>query len=58
MLLYEILAYTLHEKISKSHTIAKHLKYQLQSETANLSYLMDYILFHIFKSILRYTQKT
>ena len=56
MLLYEILAYTLHEKLSESYK-SKKLKYQLQSDTINLSYLMDYTLFHIFKNILSISSK-
>ena len=40
MKLYKILAYTIHEKIGKSHTKTINLKYQLQCEIKNLNYLM------------------
>ena len=37
MLLYQILALTMHEKILKSHTKAINLKYQLQRGMINLN---------------------
>ena len=52
MLLYKSLAFTTHEKIQKSHTERINLKYQLQHEINNLNYVMDYILYLIFKVIL------
>ena len=39
------------EKISKSHIVTINLKYQLQHGMKNLNYLMDYILYQIFKII-------
>ena len=39
------------KKIKKSYKNIK-LKYQLQHRTKNLNYLMDYILYQIFKIIL------
>ena len=44
MLLYQILAYTIHGKIQKSHTKKIKLKYQLQRGMINLNYLMHHIL--------------
>ena len=41
----------IHEKISKSHIVTINLKYQLQHGIKNLNYLMDYILYQIFKII-------
>ena len=52
MLLYQILACTIHGKISKSHTKTINLKYQLPRGMKNLNYLMDHILHKIFKIIL------
>ena len=52
MLLYEILAFTKHGKILKSHEKIINLKYHLQREMINLNYLMDHILHQIFKIIL------
>ena len=57
MLLYQILAYTIHEKIEKSHIRTINLKYQLQHEMKNLNYLMDHILYQIFKIILSIFKK-
>ena len=57
MLLYQILAYTIHGKIQKSHTKIINLKYQLQLRMINLNYLMDYVLQQIFKIILSIFQK-
>ena len=51
MLLYQILAYTIHEKILKSHAKTINLKYQLQRGMKTLDYLMDHILYQIFKYI-------
>ena len=40
------------KKIIKSHIMIINLKYQLQHGIKNLNYLMDHILYQIFKSIL------
>ena len=50
MLLYQILAYTIHGKYKKSHT-KTNLKHQFQHEMTKLNYLMDHILHQIFKVI-------
>ena len=52
MLLYQILAYTIHGKNKKYHTKTINLKYQLRRGMENLSYLADHILYQIFKIIL------
>ena len=39
------------EKIQKSHSKVINLKYQLQHGMENLNYLMDHILYEIFKII-------
>ena len=52
MLLYQTLAFTIYGKIQKSHTKIISLKYQLQHGMKNLNYLMDHILYQIFKIIL------
>ena len=49
MLHYQILAYTIHENIHKSHMRTANLKYQLQLGMENFNYLMDLILHQIFK---------
>ena len=43
MLLYQILASTMHEKDKKSHTVTIKLKYQVQRGMRNLSCLMHQI---------------
>ena len=51
MLLYQILAFTIHGKIQKLHTKTISLKYLLQHEIINWNYLMDdvfYLIFHDF----------
>ena len=53
ILLYQILAYTIHEKILKSHTKLMNLKYQLQRGTK-----IDQILYQIFKIIFSISLKT
>ena len=40
-------------KIQKSHSKVINLKYQLQHGMENLNYLMDHILYEIFKIILK-----
>ena len=52
MLLYQILAFTIDGKIYKCHTKIIKLKYQLRHGMNNLNYLMDHILYLIFKIIL------
>ena len=56
MLLYQILAFTIHGKIYKSHTKTIHLK-RLQLGMKSLNYLMDHILYQILKIILNITLK-
>ena len=56
MWLYQILAYAIHGEILKSHTRIINLKYQLRYRMKNLNYLMDHILYQIFKII--YLKKT
>ena len=56
-LLYQFLAFTIHEKILKSHRKTINLKYQLIRGMQNLNYLMDNILYQIFKIALKYHQK-
>ena len=50
MLLYQSLPCTIYGKIYKNHK-NKNLKYQLQHGKTNLNYLMDHILYQIFKII-------
>ena len=52
MLLYQTLAFTIHGKIEKSHKKLINLKYQLQHGKKILNYLVDHILYQIFKIIL------
>ena len=53
MLLYQKLAFTekykKDGKIQKSHTNIINLKYQLRHGMKSLNYLMDHILYQIFK---------
>ena len=49
MLLYQTLAFTIYEKIQKIHTKIINLKYQFQHGMKSLKYLMDNILYQIFK---------
>ena len=50
MLLYQTLAFTIHGKIlKKSYKIIINLKYQLRHGMKSLNYLMDHILYQIFK---------
>ena len=49
MLHYQILAYSIHGNIRKSHMRTANLKYQLQHGMENFNYLMDLILHQIFK---------
>ena len=57
MLLYQTIAFTMDGKIYKSHTKIINLKYQLQHEMNNLNYMMDHILYQIFKVILNISHK-
>ena len=57
MLLYQILAFTIHEKI-KSHAKIIILKYQLRHGMKSLNFLMDHILYQIFKTILNISLKS
>ena len=57
MLHYQTLAFTIHGKILKSHTVIINLKYQLQRAMKSLNYVMDYILYHIFKITLNISLK-
>ena len=52
MLLYQTLAFTKHGKILRSHTKIIKLKYQFQHGMKILNYLMDKILYQIFKITL------
>ena len=51
-ILYQTLAFTIHGKISKSHTKIINLKYQLRHGIKSLNYLMDHILCQVFKITL------
>ena len=55
MLLYQILAFTIHGEIQKTHTKIINSKYQLQYGTKNLNYLVNH---QIFKNILSISSKT
>ena len=57
MLVYQILAFTIHRQIQKSHTRIINLKYQLQHGMTSLNYLMDHILYQIFKIALNTSLK-
>ena len=52
MLLYQILAFNIHGKKQKSHTKIINLKYQLRHEMMGSNYLINHILYQIFKIIL------
>ena len=58
MLLYQILAFTVHRKIEKSHTKSNN-KFKISAPTWNekFDYLSDHILYHIFKIILSTSRK-
>ena len=51
MLLYQILAFSIHVKKLKSHTKTIILKYKPRHGMKSLNYLMDHILYQIFKII-------
>ena len=52
MLLYQILAFTIHEKILKSHTKTINLKYLLRHGMKSLNYVIDHIFYQIFETTL------
>ena len=52
VLLYQILAFTIHGKTYKAHTTTVSLKYLLQHGVRNLNCQMDHIQYQIFKIIL------
>ena len=52
MLLYQTLAFIIHEKIYKSHGKIIILKYQLQHGMKNFNYLMDHVMYQIIRIIL------
>ena len=56
MSLHQILASPIQAK-HKSHTKIINLKHQLQRGTKTLNYLVDYILYQIFKTILNISRK-
>ena len=56
MSLHQILASTIQAK-HKSHTKIINLKHQLQRGTKTLNYLVDHILYQIFKTILNISRK-
>ena len=49
---YQILVFMLHGEIYKSHIRIINLKFQLRHGMKNFNYLMDHILYQIFKIIL------
>ena len=57
MLFYQIGSFTIRGKIEKSHTKIINLKYQLRHGMKNLNYLIDHILYQIFKTILSISSK-
>ena len=52
ILLYQVLVFVIHGKISKSRMWIINLKHKLQHGMNNLNYLMDHVLYQIFKIIL------
>ena len=54
MLLYQTLAFTMHEKILKNHTKIINLEYgmKLQHGMKNLNYLIGHIMYQILKIVL------
>ena len=48
---YQILAFTIHEKKKKKSYKIINFKYQLRHGVNSLNYLMDHILYQIFKII-------
>ena len=52
MLLYQTLAFIINEIIQKSHKKIIKLEYKLRHGMKNLNYLMDHMLYQLFKIIL------
>ena len=52
ILFYQILIFIIHGKILKNPLRTINLKSQLQHEMKNFNYLMDHIIYQIFKFIL------
>ena len=52
ILLNQILTFILNGKIQKYHAKITNLKYQLRHRMMSLNYLMDHILYQIFKIIV------
>ena len=52
ILLYQILVFFIHGKILKNHIRILNSKHDLQHGMKNLDYLMDHILYQMFKIIL------
>ena len=48
-MLYQILVFTKHGKNLKIHVRTINLEFQLEHGTKNLNYLMDHILYQVFK---------
>ena len=57
MLLYQTLAFTIHGKIYKINTKIINLKYYLRHGMKSLNYLMDHVLYQIFKITINIIQK-
>ena len=55
ILLYQTLGFNIHEKLEESYMKLINLKYQHGMKSLN--YLMDLILYRIFKMILNLSQK-
>ena len=56
-LLYQTLAFAIHEKILNRHINLINIKHQLQHGMKSLNYLMDHVLYQIFKTILSVSSK-
>ena len=52
ILLYQIVAFSIHRKKLESHTKIVNLKYQVRYRMKGLNYLMDHILYQIFTVFL------
>ena len=51
MLLYQTLAFAIHEEILQSQTKIINLTYQLRHGMKSLNYLLDHILYQLFISV-------
>ena len=58
ILLNKTLAFTIHGEIQKVHSKIMNLKPQHRHETKSFNYLMDDILYQIFKIIFNISKKT